>query len=122
MPFGKAQTMLVEQIRVFEDVVENELLHESLVVPPAEEALVVLCHLVSVLHRPQSASGWDKIAHAEHNRKAGTKKRSRFFVPALVGFVFDFQETECDGLFQSSSSTSTILYFFCFFAPVAIAD
>ena len=46
MPFGKAQTMLVEQIRVFEDVVENVLQHESLVVPPAEEALVVLCHLV----------------------------------------------------------------------------
>ncbi len=121
MPFGKAQTMLVEQVRVFEDVVENELQHESLVVPPAEEPLVVLCHLVSVLHRPQSASGWDKIAHAEHTEKAGTKK-PRFFVPALVDFVFDFQETECGGLFQSSSSTSTILYFFCFFAPVAIAD
>ena len=121
MPFGKAQTMLVEQIRVFEDVVENELQHESLVVPPAEEALVVLCHLVSVLHRPQSASGWDKIAHAEHNRKAGTKE-PRFFVPALVRFVFDFHKTERGGLFQSSSSTSTILYFFCFFAPVAIAD
>lgn len=45
MTFGKAQTMLVEHIRVFEDVVENELQHESLVVPPAEEALVVLSQL-----------------------------------------------------------------------------
>ena len=69
LPFGKAQTMLVEQIRVFEDVVENELQHESLVVPPAEEALVVLCHLVFVLHRPQSASGWDKITHAEQSSR-----------------------------------------------------
>ena len=120
MPFGKAQTMLVEQIRVFEDVVENVLQHEFLVVPPAEEALVVLCHLVSVLHRPQSASGWDKITHAEHTEKQ--EQRSHAFVPALVRFVFGSQETECDGLVQSSSSTSTILYFFCFFAPVAIAD
>ena len=81
MPFGKAQTMLVEQIRVFEDVVENELQHESLVVPPAEEALVVLCHLVFVLHRPQSASGWDKITHAEHTKsrnKGATLPRSCF--------------------------------------------
>ena len=55
------------------------------------------------------------------HRKAGTKE-PRFFVPALVRFVYDSLETECDGLVQSSSSTSTILYFFCFFAPVAIAD
>ena len=80
MPFGKAQTMLVKQIRVFEDVVENELLHEPLVVPPAEEALVVLCHLVSVLHRPQSASGWDKIAHAEHTEKQEQRSHASSFL------------------------------------------
>ena len=80
LPFGKAQTMLVEQIRVFEDVVENVLQHEFLVVPPAEEALVVLCHLVSVLHRPQSASGWDKITHAEHTEKQEQRSHASSFL------------------------------------------
>ena len=80
MTFGKAQTMLVEQIRVFEDVVENELQHESLVVPPAEEALVVLCHLVFVLHRSQSASGWNKITHAEHTEKQERRSVAPLFL------------------------------------------
>ena len=80
MTFGKAQTVLVEQIRVFEDVVENELQHESLVVPPAEEALVVLCHLVFVLHRPQSASGWNKITHAEHTEKQERRSVAPLFL------------------------------------------